>query len=190
VITLKSGDKLQLTMEKAEALVGRGCAISGATWTRPGWNSSRAALSATFVVLLLYRRPGTTPLEHAHAYAGMCGLAAAAKVLGVLLEVRALRLLGLALGAIFWTTLSYVLLRAQQQLDRLALLRRAGPGAGLGLVARRAAMSDTLIGTLIGTVGTVVVATITWLATRGKAGTDAATTRAQLAEQGGRPTSP
>jgi chromosome segregation ATPase len=45
-------------------------------------------------------------------------------------------------------------------------------------------MSDTLIGTLIGTVGTVVVATITWLATRGKAGTDAATTRAQLAEQG------
>lgn len=45
-------------------------------------------------------------------------------------------------------------------------------------------MSDTLIGTLIGTVGTVVVATITWLATRGKTGTDAATTRAQLAEQG------
>lgn len=70
-----------------------------------------AALSSTFVVLLLYRRPGTTPLEHAHAYAGMCGLAAAAKVAGVVLEVRALRLLGLALGAIFWTTLAYVLLR-------------------------------------------------------------------------------
>lgn len=44
-------------------------------------------------------------------------------------------------------------------------------------------MSDTLIGTLIGTVGTVAVATITWLATRGKTGADAATTRAQLTEQ-------
>jgi chromosome segregation ATPase len=44
-------------------------------------------------------------------------------------------------------------------------------------------MSDTLIGTLIGTVGTVVVATITWLATRGKTRTDSATTTAQLAEE-------
>jgi NADH:ubiquinone oxidoreductase subunit 2 (subunit N) len=70
-----------------------------------------AALSATFVVLLLYRRTGTTPLDHAHAYAGMCGLASAAKVVGVVLEVRALRLVGLALGAVFWATLSYVLLR-------------------------------------------------------------------------------
>jgi hypothetical protein len=81
-----------------------------------------AALSATFVVLLLYRPRGATPLEHAGAYAGLCAAAAAAKALGVLTERRAL--------------------------------------------------------------GTVVVATITWLATRGKAGTDAATSRAQLAEQG------
>jgi predicted nuclease with TOPRIM domain len=46
-----------------------------------------------------------------------------------------------------------------------------------------ALVSDTLIGTLIGTVGTVLVAGITWLATRGKAGTDAAIGRAQLTEQ-------
>jgi hypothetical protein len=71
-----------------------------------------AALSATFVVLLLYRPRGATPLEHAGAYAGLCAAAAAAKALGVLTERRALRLFGLGLGAIFWTTLSFVLVRA------------------------------------------------------------------------------
>jgi hypothetical protein len=70
-----------------------------------------AALSASFAVLLAYRRPGTTPLEHAYVYAALCAIASGTKIVGVVLELRASRLFGLALGAVFWTTLSWVLVR-------------------------------------------------------------------------------
>lgn len=70
-----------------------------------------ACLSLTFAVLLAYHRPGTTLLEHAHAYAALCLVAATSKIAGVVLEWRWLRLAGLALGALFWVTFSYVLLR-------------------------------------------------------------------------------
>lgn len=70
-----------------------------------------AFLSLTFTVLLVYRRPGTTLLAYAYAYAALCLAAGLAKVAGVLLEWRWLRLAGLGLGTIFWVTLAYVLLR-------------------------------------------------------------------------------
>lgn len=70
-----------------------------------------AALSIAVAALLAYRGNAATAIDYAYAYAGLCLIAGCAKFGGVLLEWRWLRLFGLFLGAIFWVTLSYALLR-------------------------------------------------------------------------------
>jgi hypothetical protein len=68
-----------------------------------------AALSLTFGVLLL--RAGRSDFfPHAWAYAALCFASGGLKVAGVLWERSLLRALGLLLGVVFWTALSYVLL--------------------------------------------------------------------------------
>lgn len=71
-----------------------------------------ATLSLSFAILLLsLDRHQASILRYNHAYAALCLVASLSKYAGVLLEWAWLRLLGLAVGTIFWTTLAYVLHR-------------------------------------------------------------------------------
>lgn len=65
-----------------------------------------ASLSATFAVLLVYNGSATNAIQHVYWFAALCALAAALKLVGVLLEHTALRVAGLLLGLIFWVTLA------------------------------------------------------------------------------------
>lgn len=69
-----------------------------------------AALSLSFCFLLLYWGNRANAIDYAHAYALLCLVSSLSKFAGVLLEIRWLRLAGLALGTIFWITLAFVFL--------------------------------------------------------------------------------
>lgn len=68
-----------------------------------------AALSGTFAILLLKAGANANAIEHAYAFAALCLTASACKVVGVVFERTALRIVGLLLGNIFWVTLSGVI---------------------------------------------------------------------------------
>jgi hypothetical protein len=69
-----------------------------------------SALSGAFVPVLLYRGDNQV-LGYAWAYALLCSCASFAKVWGVVLEVDLLRIIGCALGAFFWASLSVAIYR-------------------------------------------------------------------------------
>ena len=67
-----------------------------------------ASLSVTFAVLLVYHGSTVNAIQHAYWFAALCAVSAALKFVGVLLEHTAIRVAGLILGTIFWTTLAGV----------------------------------------------------------------------------------